>query len=79
MRDGTLKTSRISYAKNILFSDCFSEYSRKKFRDFVRTVEIGLQRLDVRVADGGLIDLTEQPNGMPSKQRKRKLMLAVAR
>uniref|UniRef100_A0A915Q1G8 AAA+ ATPase domain-containing protein n=1 Tax=Setaria digitata TaxID=48799 RepID=A0A915Q1G8_9BILA len=53
----------------------YPEYARRKFRDFVKLVEIGLRKIKgVQVVDS-VIDLTDESNGSPLlAERKRKLM-----
>ncbi|VDM22849.1 unnamed protein product [Wuchereria bancrofti] len=53
----------------------YPEYTRRKFRDFLKLVEIGLGKIKNANAVSGVIDLTNESNDMSTViERKRKLM-----
>ncbi|VIO92391.1 MUC19, putative [Brugia malayi] len=52
----------------------YPEYARRKFRDFLKSVEIGLGKIKNANVVDGVIDLTNESNDMSTIERKRKLM-----
>nr|CDQ02989.1 Bm12989 [Brugia malayi] len=53
----------------------YPEYARRKFRDFLKSVEIGLGKIKNANVVDGVIDLTNESNDMSTIERKRKLIL----
>ncbi|VDN05392.1 unnamed protein product [Thelazia callipaeda] len=60
----------------------YPEYSRRKYRDFIKSVEVGLEKLteiDVEGSVESIVDLTNDADGTCNVVRKRKMTLKKSR